>query len=209
MSEMILQATFAQKPRHSPDLLGDADRLQSACGKECQVDIIANNLRVTLLENVHTVGNQTPYSLKPNGQYAYWGETVSGPDTIQPYSTGSGGVFQASSVPLVGSAAISGYTIANPAIWFGFLGSDPDFSTEDNKACVAMSTTHLTITKDTYSHMYSANVTRLTQPVPRGKLDLTCSIGSADDCVATFTLTFNGGTVVTGEALGSDVLEEK
>ncbi|EWG51786.1 hypothetical protein FVEG_10670 [Fusarium verticillioides 7600] len=110
---------------------------------------------------------------------------------------------------LVGSAGISGYTIANPAIWFGFLGSDPDFSTEDNKACVAMSTTHLTITKDTYSHMYSTNVTRLTQPVPRGKLDLTCSIGSADDCVATFTLTFNGGTVVTGEALGSDVLEEK
>ncbi|KAF5642494.1 uncharacterized protein FTJAE_3651 [Fusarium tjaetaba] len=44
---MILQATFAQKPRHLPDLLGDADRLQSACGKECQVDIIANNLQVT------------------------------------------------------------------------------------------------------------------------------------------------------------------
>ncbi|KAF5572369.1 hypothetical protein FPANT_13138 [Fusarium pseudoanthophilum] len=48
MSEMILQATFAQKPRRQPDLLGDADRLQSACGKECQVDIIANNLQVTV-----------------------------------------------------------------------------------------------------------------------------------------------------------------
>jgi hypothetical protein len=48
MSEMILQATFAQKPRHQPDLLGDADRLQAACGKECQVDIIANNLQVTV-----------------------------------------------------------------------------------------------------------------------------------------------------------------
>ncbi|KAF5693608.1 hypothetical protein FDENT_1840 [Fusarium denticulatum] len=155
------------------------------------------------------IDNQTPYSLKPNGQYAYWGETVSGPDTIQPYSTGSGGVFQASAVPLVGSSGISGYMIDNPAIWFGFLGSDPDFSTEDNKACVAMSTTQLTINKDTYNNMYSANVTRLTQPIPRGKLDLTCNIGSADDCVATFTLTFNGGTGVTGEAHGAEVPEEK
>ncbi|KAG5754842.1 hypothetical protein H9Q70_002553 [Fusarium xylarioides] len=142
------------------------------------------------------IDNQTPYSLKPNGQYAYWGETVSGPDTIQPYSTGAGGVFQASVVPLVGSAGISGYTIANPAV------------TKDNKACIAMSTTQLTINKDLYNNMYSANVLSLTQPIPRGKLDLTCTIGSTDDCVATFRLTFNGGTDVTNEALGVDVPEK-
>ncbi|KAJ4162051.1 hypothetical protein BFJ70_g4485 [Fusarium oxysporum] len=48
MTEMILQATFARKPHHSPDILNDADRLQAACGKECEVDIIANKLQVTV-----------------------------------------------------------------------------------------------------------------------------------------------------------------
>jgi len=48
MSEMILQATFAPKPHRSPEILRDADRLQIACGKECEVDIIANKLRVTV-----------------------------------------------------------------------------------------------------------------------------------------------------------------
>ncbi|KAK2694558.1 hypothetical protein QWA68_005838 [Fusarium oxysporum] len=48
MSEMILQATFAPKPHRSPEILRDADRLQIACGKECEVDIIANKLRVTM-----------------------------------------------------------------------------------------------------------------------------------------------------------------
>ncbi|KAG5769040.1 hypothetical protein H9Q69_001814 [Fusarium xylarioides] len=85
---------------------------------------------------------------------------------------------------------------------------DPDFSTKDNKACIAMSTTQLTINKDLYNNMYPANVTSLTQPIPRGKLDLTCAIGGTDDCVATFTLTFNGGTDVTNEALGVDVPEK-
>ncbi|EWY81638.1 hypothetical protein FOMG_18039 [Fusarium oxysporum f. sp. melonis 26406] len=49
MTEMILQATFARKPHHSPDILSDADRLQAACGKECEVDIIANKLQVTVV----------------------------------------------------------------------------------------------------------------------------------------------------------------
>ncbi|KAG5754834.1 hypothetical protein H9Q69_001815 [Fusarium xylarioides] len=48
MSGMILQVTFAPKPHHTPQILRDADRLQAACGKECEVDIIANNLRVTV-----------------------------------------------------------------------------------------------------------------------------------------------------------------
>lgn len=48
MTEMILQATFARKLHHSPDILSDADRLQAACGKECEVDIIANKLQVTV-----------------------------------------------------------------------------------------------------------------------------------------------------------------
>ncbi|KAF5635897.1 hypothetical protein F52700_5210 [Fusarium sp. NRRL 52700] len=48
MPQMILQATFAIKPHRSPDLLCDADRLQAACGRECEVDVIANNLRVTV-----------------------------------------------------------------------------------------------------------------------------------------------------------------
>ncbi|KNB12509.1 hypothetical protein FOXG_20669 [Fusarium oxysporum f. sp. lycopersici 4287] len=48
MTEMILQATFARKPHHLPDILSDADRLQAACGKECEVDLIANKLQVTM-----------------------------------------------------------------------------------------------------------------------------------------------------------------
>ncbi|KAF5558879.1 hypothetical protein FPHYL_7220 [Fusarium phyllophilum] len=76
------------------------------------------------------IDNQTPYSLKPNGQYAYWGETVSGPDTFWHVRSSPAALVQA-----------VGYTIANPGVWFGMLGSDPDLSTEDNKACVAMSTT--------------------------------------------------------------------
>lgn len=48
MSGMILQASFACKPHHSPDILRDADRLQVACGEECVVDIVANKLRVTV-----------------------------------------------------------------------------------------------------------------------------------------------------------------
>ncbi|KAF4441140.1 hypothetical protein FACUT_2908 [Fusarium acutatum] len=156
-----------------------------------------------------TVNNQTPYYLIPNGQYAYWGETNSGPDIINPYRTGSGGVFQASAVPWVGSAGISGYTIANPAIWIAMLGSDPDWSAEDNSARVAMSTTALTTHQDLYNNMYSANVTSLTLPTANGHIKLTCNIGSADDTVASFQLTFDRGTGVTDEALGVVVPEEK
>ncbi|PNP84072.1 hypothetical protein FNYG_02760 [Fusarium nygamai] len=47
MSEMILQATFAQKPRHSPDLLGDADRLQAAC--DCKdKDVVMTGLTIKM-----------------------------------------------------------------------------------------------------------------------------------------------------------------
>ncbi|KAF5551315.1 hypothetical protein FMEXI_3433 [Fusarium mexicanum] len=48
MSDMFLQVTFAIKPDRSPDLLRDADRLQAACGRECEVGIVANNLQVTV-----------------------------------------------------------------------------------------------------------------------------------------------------------------
>ncbi|KAF5586339.1 hypothetical protein FPCIR_7948 [Fusarium pseudocircinatum] len=197
MSEMILQATFAQKPRHSPDLLGDADRLQAACGKECQVDIIANNLRVTMAStNVVSESKCRPWGAGP-------------PISVKPYSIGSGGVFQASAVPWVGSAGISGYTIANPAVWIGMLGSNPDWSADDNRARVAMSTSPLTINKDLYNNMYSANATSLTLPTANGHINLSCSISSADEAAASFLLTFDRGTGVTDEALGVVVPEEK
>ncbi|KAF9772381.1 hypothetical protein IL306_009906 [Fusarium sp. DS 682] len=72
-----------------------------------------------------------------------------------------------------------------------------------------MSTTPLTIDKDLYNNMYSANITSLTLPTDNARINLTCSIGSADDAVATFTLTFNRGTGVTDEALGVVVSKDK
>ncbi|VTT68381.1 unnamed protein product [Fusarium fujikuroi] len=148
------------------------------------------------------IENRTPFFLIPNGQFAYWGNTNSGPETIS-------GVFQASAAPWVGSAGISGYTIANPAIWIAMLGSDPDWSAEANSARVAMSTKPLTMDKDLYNYIYSANVTNLTLPTPNGHINLTCSIGSDDDTAALFTLTFYRGTGVTDEALGVVVPEQK
>ncbi|CVL03778.1 uncharacterized protein FMAN_15002 [Fusarium mangiferae] len=155
------------------------------------------------------IENRTPFYLIPNGQLAYWGNTNSGPETINPYSIGSGGVFQASAAPWVGSAGISGYTIANPEIWIALLGSDPDWSAEANSARVAMSTKPLTTDKDLYGYMYSTNVTNLALPTPNGHINLTCSIGSDDDTTALFTLTFYRGTGVTDEALGVVVPDQK
>ncbi|KAF5558880.1 hypothetical protein FPHYL_7221 [Fusarium phyllophilum] len=57
--------------------------------------------------------------------------------------------------------------------------------------------------------MYEANITSLTQPIPNGSINLTCTIGSTDDCVAAFTLTFNGSAGVTDKALRVDAPEEK
>ncbi|CZR45258.1 uncharacterized protein FPRO_15567 [Fusarium proliferatum ET1] len=131
------------------------------------------------------IENRTPFYLIPNGQFAFWGNTNSGPETIKPYSIGSG------------------------AIWIAILGSDPDWSAEANSARVAMSTKPLTMDKDLYSYMYSSNVTNLTLPTPNGHINLTCSIGSDDDTTALFTLTFYKGTGVTYEALGVVVPEEK
>ncbi|KAG4291885.1 hypothetical protein FPRO06_13138 [Fusarium proliferatum] len=155
------------------------------------------------------IENRTPFYLIPNGQFAFWGNTNSGPETIKPYSIGSGGVFQASAAPWVGSAGISGCRIANPAIWIAMLGSDPDWRAEANSARVAMSTKPLTMDKDLYNYMYSANVTNLTLSTPNGHINERFFIGSDDDTTALFTLNFYKGTGVTDEALGVVVPEEK
>ncbi|KAK4163126.1 hypothetical protein QBC43DRAFT_301358 [Cladorrhinum sp. PSN259] len=151
------------------------------------------------------VNNQSPYYLIPNGQYAYWGETVSGPQTVNPFTNGSGGVFKASAVPWVGSAGVSAYTLSTnnqgtPDVWLVLLGSDPDWSPEDNRARVLMQSTAVFPDKATYNQMFDGKTT-VSLPSAHGVFTLTGSIGTEDDCTATFVLTFQQGSGVTKEAL--------
>ncbi|KAK6000004.1 hypothetical protein QM012_003992 [Aureobasidium pullulans] len=149
------------------------------------------------------IDNQTPFQLTPNGQYAYWGETNVGPQGVNAYTNdGNAGELQASSVPWVGSAGISGYFIAGPSVWIILLGSDPDWSAEDNRARVAISSTSLNVDKDQYNRVFDGQ-TKVSLPTTKGVFTLTGSIGSNDSCTATYQLTFQRGGGVTPDILAS------
>ncbi|RYO22392.1 hypothetical protein AA0121_g2353 [Alternaria tenuissima] len=152
-----------------------------------------------------SVNNESPYYLVPNGQYAYWGEMVSGPQTVNPSKKDSGGVFQASAAPWVGCAGVSGYTLSTnnkgtPDVWIILLGSDPDWSAEDNRARVIMQSSEIKPSKAVYQQLFDGN-TKVSLPSDHGVFTLTSDIGSTDDCTATFFLTFQQGSGVTTEAL--------
>jgi hypothetical protein len=86
-------------------------------------------------------------------------------------------VFQASAAPWTGSAGISGYTIADPAVWIELLGSDPDWSSEDNKARVLLSATSVDTDKGTYDIMYSDGVTTMTLSTSKGQIKVSSHHG--------------------------------
>lgn len=70
-------------------------------------------------------------------------------------------------VPWVGSAGISGYYITEPAVWIVLLGSNPDWSAEDNRARVAISSSNLNVDKDQYNNLFDGR-TSVSLPTTKG-----------------------------------------